>query len=139
VPFIEIPTDDQTDDPIVFGLAGETFACLPEWPAAAIFDIGKVIQNAKPGDPSDGVRQIGLLGAFFDMVLTDESAERFEEKMRSKDKPISLNAALKTFEVLLETYVGKDGGGSPASPTPPSPTGPGSTVPAPLLASTPSG
>ena len=103
---------------ITFDVDGEWFTCVPVLPAGALAD---VVDSASK---DSGVQMAAIMG-FLDLALEEDSAKRFAARMRSRDKPISLEMAVQVFQDLNEVY-GSDRptGGSSASP-------PGSTLPGP--------
>jgi hypothetical protein len=104
--------------PITFTRCGEHFDCLARPPAAALADIA--VSSGTPGPES-----VAAAMQFLDLVLTDESAERFAAMMRSKD-PEYLIELEEVFEILgwlLEQYnPPKANGGSDALPSGPNRT-----------------
>jgi len=100
-------------EPVRFELDGEWFDCLPELPAGFGLDLVKV-------GPQQAVE-------FFDVVLTDESAERFAVLIRNREHPIGQATVDAIAQWLVEVYTGRPTGESSDSSSGPKANGVTST------------
>lgn len=70
--------DDR--EPIIFKLYGEDFECVKAVQGKMLLDFTKKSNSEDPADQAE------LINDFFSQVLLDESYERFETLLKSKDK-----------------------------------------------------
>lgn len=93
---------------ITFTADDDTFYGVPRVATKLLADVVLGVQKA-----TDLASQMNAVLAFFDICLTDESAELMSIRLGSKTNPIDIPQALDIIAYLTEVYGGR--------PTPPSP------------------
>ena len=95
-------TSTGEKQPMSFKLHGEEFHCLPEVQ-------GKVLLNlvAKSSNENDPAAAAAIISTFFDTVLQDESFERFDALLNSKDKIVNMETLADITSWLVEEYAGR--------------------------------
>jgi hypothetical protein len=88
--------------PLSFKLHGEEFHCLPEVQGKVLLDL-----VAKSNNESDPAAAATIVSTFFDIVLEDESAIRFNELLKSKDRIVSMETLAEITSWLVEEYAGR--------------------------------
>lgn len=128
----QIGDDGQPKPPVDFDIDGETFQAVPVPPAEALLAVFR--SQAETGRSGASVLAIY---EYLDLVLIDESAERFAARLRSKENPIDNGTVNDLFRWLNgEVYAARPTGRSNGSSAGPSTGGPESTDAAPSQAST---
>jgi len=90
----------KTEEPITFDVDGEEFEALPadRLPAGALAAYFQHINEGNLFKAHD---------AFFETVLTEDSYKRFNERLNSKDNPITINILGEIASWLLgDEYMG---------------------------------
>lgn len=85
-------------EPISFKIHGEDFHCVPEIQ-------GKVLLNLVADSGSeDPIKSAGAINKFFDMVLEDESLDRFNLLVEDKHKIVTVETLSEIIAWLMEQY-----------------------------------
>lgn len=100
---------DEDVTPLEFVLHGVTYTASGTCPGGVVLDLQETLKNATDQDST-----LAMVD-FLDAVLTPESAEHFASNMRVGQNPITLKEINKTFEWLIEKYVGGDRPTEPVS------------------------
>jgi hypothetical protein len=95
-------TSTGTKDPLSFKLHGEEFHCVPEVQGKVLLDL-----VAKSGSEDDPVAAAEVITFFFKTVLHDDSYEKFEALLSSKDKIVSMETLAEITTWLVEEYTGR--------------------------------
>jgi hypothetical protein len=88
-------------EPIEFALHGETFECIPEIQGSVLLSI---VGSTADGAPAASA---ALITSFFGKVLTDESAERFDALINSKDRIVSIQTLGEITGWIIEEYTNR--------------------------------
>lgn len=96
--FGSLSTDKEAKPPISFKLYDEEFHCVPEIQGKVLLDL---VADASSQDP---IKNAALIDDFFGHVLTDESLDRFNALLTSKEKIVSVNALGEITAWLVEQY-----------------------------------
>lgn len=83
---------------ISFKIYDEEFNCLPALQGKVL--LGFVAESAS----TDPIVQSQIIEKFFDYVLTDESLERFNTLLTSKDKIVSVETLGEILSWVVEQY-----------------------------------
>ena len=97
-------SDTVAAEPLSFKLYGETFECLPKVQGKLLLDL---VSETSDDDPA---KQVGIIGKFFDRVLTDESMVRFNLLLNDKEKIVSVETLAEITSWLMEEYTGRPEG-----------------------------
>jgi len=113
-------TDDAVRDfthhiDVRFRIDGDEFVGRPGIAAAKLIEF-LALMDAQDEKSTDSV---GLIHAAFNLMLTAESAERFNARIADEDNPISMDQVNEVQTFLMERY-----GMRPTSPSVPSSPGP---------------
>lgn len=88
-------------EPISFRLYGEEFNCIPAVQGSVILDL--VSASADEA----GAASAEMITGFFQSVLEDESLERFNALIHSKDKIVSIEQLGEITGWLVEEYTNR--------------------------------
>ena len=88
-------------EPITFDLHGETFTAIPQIQGTTLMNL------MKANDPDIPAASAGLIMDFFPLVLEDESLERFNTLISSKDKIVPAETLAEIVGWLVEEYSGR--------------------------------
>lgn len=91
-------TEEGTTEPRGFKINDDVFLAARVCPGGLLADLAKINNAPTDADKLDGVMD------FMDQVLLPDSADRFTERLRSPEEPISFPQAMKVFEYLVEEY-----------------------------------
>jgi hypothetical protein len=121
---------------IRFKIDGDVFYCVPDLPILVLIDFASMADKLDETAMDDKMRS--LFVNMFNLVLVDESAERFIARMGDKSNPISMEQINEIMPWVMERYglrpTEPSGSSSAGSPTLAS--GPSSTVNVPAAALT---
>ena len=84
--------------PLSFKLHGEEFVCVPQIQGKLLLDL---VAESSSDDP---VKSAGIVTKFFNYVLEDESAERFNALLSDKKKIVSVDTLAEITSWLVEEY-----------------------------------
>lgn len=98
----------QSDEVVAFDLFGEQYKCKPALQGRVLIEL---VSRADADNTADAAAAVLH---FFDVVMDDESRDRFNELTRSEDKVVSLETLTEIMEWLVQQYAGGE------RPTPPS-------------------
>ena len=84
--------------PLSFKLHGEEFICVPQIQGKLLLDL---VAESSSDDP---VKSAGIVTKFFNYVLEDESAERFNKLLSDKKKIVSVDTLAEITSWLVEEY-----------------------------------
>lgn len=104
--------------PHPFTVNADLFHIIPQIPLGLVADVLAAIKGARNADGSPDIA--GML-KIYDILLTDDCAPRFRERMSSKTEPIGHEQLMKITNWALEKY-----GLRPTEPS--APSAPGSDV-----------
>jgi hypothetical protein len=107
----------QSDEVVVFDLFGEQYKCK------AALQGRVLIELVSRADQDNTAEAAAAVLHFFDVVMDDESRERFNELTQSEDRVVSLETLTEIMEWLVQQYAG---GERPTEPSPDS--SPGETI-----------
>jgi hypothetical protein len=96
---------------IVFTADGDTFYAVPRIATMLFTDLVARINATRNGAENEETQMEAVI-SFFDVALTDESAELMQTRLSDKKNPIDMGQALDIIGWLIEQYGGR--------PTPPS-------------------
>lgn len=82
---------------IEFQIDDDVFVAVGTAPAMAVLDVSAV-------GAAEGVDRLRIVFEFLDQVLKPESAQRFAERMRSADEPITVDQAAAVAVWLMEEH-----------------------------------
>lgn len=106
--------------PIRFRIGDAVFECMPVLPAYAV----QAWAEMSGGKDDDTAKQIMAMIDFVKMLMTPESAERFTERMKQQDNPITFTMVSDIVKWLFEVYANRpttpsesSGGGVAVSPS----------------------
>ena len=113
--------------PIASTITGEVFYAAAETPADAYGQLASLFANMpKKGDSGADSPEVAraTIAAILNMVelyLLPETAERLAERLKSKDRPISVQRLMSVANTFLKDVYGgnKDDGDDAVRPTPP--------------------
>lgn len=88
-------------EPLSFKLHGEEFFAIPEIQGKFLIDLVKDSQG------EDTAKSAAIILDFFKNVLTDESFERFDALLNSKDKIVSVDTLAEITGWLVEEYTNR--------------------------------
>lgn len=88
----------DSKEPIVFKIHGEEFTCVPEVQGKVLL---KIVAEAGDEDPSKAANAINT---FFNFVLEDESAERFNALTEDKHRVVTVETLTDIIGWLMEQY-----------------------------------
>ena len=91
-------------EPLSFQLNGETFDCLPEIQGKVLLDL------VKDSSSEDAAKSAEIITNFFSFVLTNESEERFNAMLSSKDKIVSVETLAEITGWLVQEYTNRPEG-----------------------------
>jgi hypothetical protein len=100
---------EQELEPVSFQLWGEEFHCVKSIQGKVMLDM---VSKSSSEDPSESA---GLVTSFFDQVLLDESLERFNKLLESKDKIVTVDTLAEIVSWLTEQYTNRPSEGSQVS------------------------
>jgi hypothetical protein len=83
--------------PYVFTMDGDTFTAARDLPAVVIKKLVTFQDKTMP-------EQVAVVMDMLDMILIEESAQRFATRMSSADNPISVSQIIELMNDLLEVY-----------------------------------
>jgi hypothetical protein len=101
---VDLSEPDRPTKPLPFTMEGDTFYAAPVAPANALRDLAKMAEYSKTNDVSammDGIDK------FIGMVLLPESAELFNHRLGSPDKPITQAQLGRLVQHLVKEYSGR--------------------------------
>lgn len=90
----------QAPEDISFKLHEEEFTCLPEIQGAVLLDM-------VGADGENAARSAGAITEFFGKVLDDDSAKRFEDLVKSKDRFVSIETLGEIVGWIIEEYTNR--------------------------------
>jgi hypothetical protein len=104
----------RSPEPVSFTIDGEEYLAVPLLPGEALLRMAKLAGGGEsPGAAAGAVIE------FLDTALVPESAERFAERFRSTENPITIEEAASVVRWLVEdVYQSR-----PTVPPSPSPSG----------------
>lgn len=113
--------------PIVFGISGVKYHCIPAIGVEDLQQIGKVFKNAKPLEATDEAADVmsnldahvETMRQAFRLFLQPESYEDFLEKLKDRNDPVDINQLLEIVQWVLAKYTNR--------PTEPSSTSSGTS------------
>ena len=88
----------DSKEPIVFKIHGEDYTCVPEIQGKALL---KLVADSGSNDP---VKSAAAIDKFFDMVLEDESLERFNALVEDKHRIVTVETLTEIITWLMEQY-----------------------------------
>jgi predicted glycosyltransferase len=89
-------------EPISFKLHDEEFFCTRAVQGRFLLDL-----IANSSEDSDASQSAKLISTFFDHVLVDESAERFENLLKDKDKIVTVETLSEIVAWLMSEYTNR--------------------------------
>lgn len=89
---------EGSKEPVVFKIYGEQFTCIPTLQGKTLLDL---ISDSGSDDPA---KSSATTIKFFESVLTDESLEKFNALINSKDKIVSIETLTEITTWLIEEY-----------------------------------
>lgn len=89
---------EEAQPPLEFKIGPDVFYAVRDCPAGTIVDLAQMVRAA------DGSDKLQAVMKFFDQVLRSESIERFAQRIRSADQPITFKVLMAVFEALLGEY-----------------------------------
>ena len=98
----------QSDEVVAFELFGEQYKCK------AALQGRVLIELVARADADNTAESAAAVLNFFDVVMIEESRDRFNELTQSEDKVVSLDILTEIMEWLVQQYAGGE------RPTPPS-------------------
>ncbi len=117
--------DAGDEQPIAFTITGEVFYAAAEIPADDYGQLAALFANMpKKGDEGADSPEVAraTIAAILDMVelfLLPESAERLAERLKSKDRPISVQRLMAVANTFLKDVYGGNKDNDAVRPTPP--------------------
>ena len=93
--------DSKQKEPLAFKLHEEEFTCLPQLQGKVLLDL---IAKSGSDDPAASSE---IMNKFFSNALTDESYERFEALLNSKDKIVHVDTLSEIVTWLIGEYGGR--------------------------------
>lgn len=133
---VDLDITDFTEEQrrIPFRIYDQVYECAPDLPALVLIEFAAMAEKAGSSGSTFDDSMKSLFVDMFQMVLTEESAERFIAGMRDKQHPITLTMVMKLMPWVLEQFgmrpTEPSDSSSGGSPTPTS--GLNSTASAPL-------
>lgn len=88
-------------EPLSFTLYDEEFHAVPEIQGAVL------IQLVQDSQSEDTAKSAAIVTTFFEKVLTDESYERFNKLINSKDKIVHVETLAEITAWLVEEYTNR--------------------------------
>jgi hypothetical protein len=85
-------------EPISFKLHNEEFFCIPEIQGAVLLEI---VGSTSDDNPA---KSASMITEFFGKVLTDESYERFDKLITSKDRIVRIETLGEITGWIIEEY-----------------------------------
>lgn len=85
-------------EPIQFKIHGEDFNCVPEVQGKVLLNI---VAESSSEDPA---KAASAINTFFDMVLLDESLERFNSLVEDKHRIVTVETLTEIIAWLMEQY-----------------------------------
>ena len=85
-------------EPVTFKIHGEEFHCVKQLQGRVLLDI---VAESSSDDP---VKTAAVMNKFFDTVLLDESAVRFNALLTDKEKIVSVETLAEIVSWLVEEY-----------------------------------
>jgi hypothetical protein len=93
--------NEGNKSPLSFKLHGEEFSCVPQVQGKTLLSLVSVANTDDPVKSAEAVNK------FFEIVLLDESLERFNKIASSKDKIITVETLADIVAWLMEEYSGR--------------------------------
>lgn len=87
--------------PLSFMLHDEEFTCVSQVQGKLLLDL---VAESSSDDP---VKSAGIVTKFFEYVLEDESAERFNALLKDKKKIVSVETLAEITSWLVEEYTAR--------------------------------
>lgn len=87
--------------PITFRIDGDVFTAMPALPALTLIEFADTGERMWDGGEEDRSK---LFAKLFRMCLTDESAERFVDRLTDRTNPIDINQVNDVVDYLMERY-----------------------------------
>ena len=87
--------------PLSFKLYDEEFFCVPQVQGKLLLDL---VSESSSDDP---VKSAGIVTKFFNYVLEDESAERFNALLEDKNRIVSVDTLADITAWLVEEYTAR--------------------------------
>lgn len=87
--------------PLSFKLYDEEFLCVPQVQGKLLLDL---VSESSSNDP---VKSAGIVTKFFNYVLEDESAERFNALLEDKNRIVSVDTLADITAWLVEEYTAR--------------------------------
>lgn len=94
-------TSPINTEPLSFKLYDEEFHCVPEVQGRVILEL---VADSSSTDPS---KSSSVVEKFFGYVLEDESFERFQNLLNSKDRVVSVDTLGEITGWLVEEYTNR--------------------------------
>lgn len=91
----------DSKEPIAFKIHGEEFNCVPEIQGKVLLNL---VGEASSEDPAKSAAAINV---FFDMVLEDESLERFNSLVEDKYRIVTVETLTEIISWLMEQYTNR--------------------------------
>lgn len=88
----------DSKEPLVFKIHGEEFHCVPEVQGKALL---KLVSESSADDP---VKAANAIDTFFDLVLQEESLERFNSLVQDKHRIVTVETLTEIISWLMEQY-----------------------------------
>jgi hypothetical protein len=88
--------------PLSFKIHGEEFNCVKEIQGKVLLDL-----VSKAGNQDDPSAAAEMIDGFFRTVLQDESMERFDALLKSKDRIVSVETLAEITGWLVEEYTSR--------------------------------
>lgn len=111
------------------GPDAEVFEAYPVMPPAGLQEMISIVRQVRSISTDDAERSnraLKILDDFFELVLVDESIDRFKKKMQDKKSGVQLDDIMDIFHWLIERY-GLRPTESPSPSSTGSPSGDGGT------------
>ncbi len=86
---------------IVFKLHEEEFTCIPTIQGKVLMDLVSRSQS------EDSAVAMAVVDTFFEKVLEDESLDRFNDLLTSKDRVVAMETLAEIITWLVEEYSGR--------------------------------
>jgi hypothetical protein len=87
---------------IQFRITPDVFDCVTDLPVLSLIDFAVLVDQVDTNSLSDHAKDLFI--DMFNLVLLDTSAERFVERMRDKNNPISMTQVQEILPWVMEQY-----------------------------------
>ena len=90
---------EEIDPPKPFKIDGDVFYAVGAPPAGALLDLAEL---ANMGE--DPAKALGSVASFLDTILLAESAQKFAQRMRDPENPITQKQLMRILQWLIQEY-----------------------------------